>query len=66
MDEADRCDELLLMFGGKVIGHGTGTELRQRAGTDNLEDAFLHLAGLDSEGRPLDHGRADRPEAGRP
>lgn len=53
MDEADRCDELLFMRGGKVIGQGTGRELRARTGSENLEDAFLRLAGLDSEGRPL-------------
>jgi ABC-2 type transport system ATP-binding protein len=57
MDEADRCDELLFMRGGKLIGQGTGAELRARAGTDNLEDAFLHLAGLDSQGRPIDEAR---------
>ncbi|MFI5254021.1 MAG: ABC transporter ATP-binding protein [Candidatus Limnocylindrales bacterium] len=45
MDEADRCDELLFMRGGKVIAQGSGRELRQRAGTDDLEQAFLHFAG---------------------
>ena len=53
MDEADRCDDLLFMRDGKVIGRGTGVELRARAGTDSLEDAFLRLAGLDAEGRPI-------------
>jgi ABC-2 type transport system ATP-binding protein len=53
MDEADRCDELLFVRGGKVIGRGTGAELRQRAGTDNLEAAFLVLSGLDPEGNPI-------------
>jgi ABC-2 type transport system ATP-binding protein len=45
MDEADRCDELLFMRGGRVIGQGSGAELRARAGTANLEEAFLRLAG---------------------
>jgi ABC-2 type transport system ATP-binding protein len=54
MDEADRCDELLFIRFGRVIARGTGAELRAKAGTDNLETAFLHFAGLDSEGRPLD------------
>jgi ABC-2 type transport system ATP-binding protein len=54
MDEADRCDELLFVRGGRVIGQGTGAELRARAGQDNLEAAFLVLSGLDPEGRPLD------------
>jgi ABC-2 type transport system ATP-binding protein len=58
MDEADRCDELLFVRSGKVIGRGTGAELRARAGTDNLEAAFLVLSGLDAEGRPLGGGEA--------
>jgi ABC-2 type transport system ATP-binding protein len=45
MDEADRCDELLFMRSGRVLGRGTSEELRQRAGTTSLEDAFLRLAG---------------------
>jgi ABC-2 type transport system ATP-binding protein len=53
MDEADRCDELLFVRDGKVIGRGTGAELRARAGTDNLEAAFLVLSGLDPQGNPL-------------
>ena len=53
MDEADRCDELLFVRNGKVIGQGTGAELRSRAGTDNLEAAFLVLSGLDAEANPL-------------
>lgn len=54
MDEADRCDELLFVRNGKVIGRGTGAELRENAGTDSLETAFLQLSGLDAEGRPLE------------
>jgi ABC-2 type transport system ATP-binding protein len=45
MDEADRCDELLFMRDGKVIARGSGKELRKRAGTDDLEQAFLHFSG---------------------
>jgi ABC-2 type transport system ATP-binding protein len=49
MDEADRCDELLLMFHGKVLARGTPAEVRQQAGVDNIEDAFLKLGGGESE-----------------
>ena len=45
MDEADRCDELLFIRTGKVIARGTGAEVRQRAGTTDLEQAFLRLGG---------------------
>jgi ABC-2 type transport system ATP-binding protein len=44
MDEADRCDELLFMRGGRVIAQGTGEELRARAGTTDLEQAFLQFS----------------------
>ena len=45
MDEADRCDELLFMRSGRVIARGSGPQIRAQAGTDDLEQAFLRLAG---------------------
>jgi ABC-2 type transport system ATP-binding protein len=45
MDEADRCDELLFVRSGKIIARGTGREIRARAGTADLEQAFLRLGG---------------------
>jgi ABC-2 type transport system ATP-binding protein len=45
MDEADRCDELLFVRSGKVIARGSGAELRARAATTDLEQAFLHFGG---------------------
>jgi ABC-2 type transport system ATP-binding protein len=49
MDEADRCDELLFMRGGHVLAQGAPNELRARAGTQNLEKAFLKFAGEPAE-----------------
>ena len=46
MDEADRCDHLLLMRDGAIIAAGTPAELRARAGTDDIEAAFVALAEL--------------------
>jgi ABC-2 type transport system ATP-binding protein len=49
MDEADRCDELLFVRSGKITGRGTGQEMRIRAGTADLEQAFLRLgAGIEA------------------
>ena len=45
MDEADRCDELMFVRSGHVIARGSGDEIRQRAGTSDLEQAFLRLGG---------------------
>jgi len=64
MDEADRCDELVFVRHGKVIGRGTGAELRARAGTDNLEAAFLILSGLDPQGNPLPQPTPAEPMGG--
>ncbi|MCH7231008.1 ABC transporter ATP-binding protein [Glycomyces sp. L485] len=43
MDEADRCDRLLLLREGRFIADDTPGDLRASTGTDNLESAFLHL-----------------------
>jgi len=43
MDEADRCDELLLMRSGEVLATGTPDELRERTQTRDLDAAFLRL-----------------------
>jgi ABC-2 type transport system ATP-binding protein len=48
MDEADRCDELLLILHGKLLGRGTGAEIRARAGVATMEDAFLKLGGSET------------------
>src|SRR5713101_7460773 len=45
MDEAERCQRLGLIQYGKVLAEGTPAEVRERAGTSNLEEAFLRLAG---------------------
>ena len=47
MDEAGRCDRVLLMRDGGLIADATPDELRALAGTDDLEEAFLVLAERD-------------------
>jgi ABC-2 type transport system ATP-binding protein len=44
LDEASRCDELLLLRDGRIVFTGTPDELLRSTGADNLEDAFLALA----------------------
>ena len=44
MDEASRCDRLGLIRGGVVLAEGSASELVSRAGTRDLESAFLALA----------------------
>jgi ABC-2 type transport system ATP-binding protein len=43
MDEADRCDRLLLMRDGSILATGTPAELRADTGADDLDAAFLAL-----------------------
>jgi ABC-2 type transport system ATP-binding protein len=43
MDEASRCDDLLLLRDCKLVAALTPDELRARTGEDDLESAFLHL-----------------------
>jgi ABC-2 type transport system ATP-binding protein len=43
MDEAGRCDRLLLIREGLLIGDDTPAAIRSSAGTDDLEEAFLRL-----------------------
>lgn len=43
MDEAGRCDRLLLIREGRLIGDDSPAAIRTAAGTDDLEEAFLRL-----------------------
>jgi ABC-2 type transport system ATP-binding protein len=43
MDEAGRCDRLLLLREGRLLADSTPAELRARTGTDDLEEAFLRV-----------------------
>ncbi|WP_030998661.1 ABC transporter ATP-binding protein [Streptomyces sp. NRRL F-5630] len=43
MDEAERCDHLLLLRAGTLLAVGTPEDLRARTATDSVEAAFLAL-----------------------
>ena len=43
MDEAERCDRLLLLRDGRLIATGSPEELRVRTGAQGLDDVFLRL-----------------------
>jgi len=45
MDEAERCQRLGLVQYGRLLAEGSPDEVRAQAGTPNLEEAFLRLAG---------------------
>ena len=44
MDEAERCDELVIMRDGHVVSSGTPAALLEEARADTLEEAFISLA----------------------
>ena len=43
MDEADRCDTLLLMRDGAMLATGMPGELRERVGAKDVSEAFIRL-----------------------
>ena len=43
MDEADRCEALLLLREGRLLAQATPAELLERTGTERLDEAFLRL-----------------------
>src|SRR5215210_8497610 len=43
MDEAGRCDQLVLLREGRLVTSVTPAELRAQAGTNDLEEAFLRV-----------------------
>lgn len=47
MDEAERCDRLLLMREGSILAQGTPADIKERAGADDAETAFLALVDSD-------------------
>jgi ABC-2 type transport system ATP-binding protein len=49
MDEAERCDRLLLMRDGRILAADTPAGLLERTGARDVEGAFLRLVGT-SEG----------------
>jgi ABC-2 type transport system ATP-binding protein len=50
MDEAERCDRLGFMRKGRFLAEGTVEEIRRLRGTSTLEEAFLQLAVVETEG----------------
>jgi len=46
------CDSVIVIAGGRVVTSGTPDELRAQTGLDNLEDAFVALAGTEREDGP--------------
>jgi ABC-2 type transport system ATP-binding protein len=49
MDEADRCERLLLMREGLLLADDTPQALRERTGSPDIEGAFLTLVEKSEE-----------------
>lgn len=57
MDEASRCDRLLLMRNGSIIADTTPTGLLKDTGTDNPDAAFLALIARSEDHSDQPHGK---------
>ncbi len=49
MDEARRCEQVLLLRAGRLIAHDSPAALMSRTGAADLEEAFLDLVGAGAE-----------------
>jgi ABC-2 type transport system ATP-binding protein len=49
MDEANRCDRLLLIREGRIIADDSPAAVKASAGTDDLDQAFLDLVRSQEE-----------------
>jgi ABC-2 type transport system ATP-binding protein len=47
MDEANRCDRLVLLREGRLLAQGSPAELLERTGMADVEAAFLSLVGAE-------------------
>ncbi len=63
MDEAGRCDRLLLLRDGDLIADSTPAQLRADGRSDDLEEAFLNLVRAREEVGVSGQGREHRSEA---
>ncbi len=43
MEEAERCDDLLLVRNGRILAHGSPPQLKDQTHTKTVEQAFLNL-----------------------
>ncbi len=50
MDEAERCDELILMRDGLILAHASPEDVLPQANASTVEEAFLHLVGGKGDG----------------
>ncbi|WP_153504539.1 ABC transporter ATP-binding protein [Cumulibacter manganitolerans] len=46
MDEADRCERVLFLRDGRLIADGSPLQLRARSGCSDMNDVFIHFAGV--------------------
>jgi ABC-2 type transport system ATP-binding protein len=49
MDEAERCQRLLLMRAGRILADDTPSALRDRTNSETVEGAFLRLVDAAEE-----------------
>ncbi len=65
MDEAEYCDRISIMVGGRIAAMGTPTEVKRAVGAGSVDEAFVRLArpeGAAGEQSRVSNGGARRDE----
>lgn len=61
MEEADYCDHLLFLRGGRLLAAGAPDELRRRTGAQSMTDVFVELISTAPEPSPAGEDVASAP-----
>jgi ABC-2 type transport system ATP-binding protein len=59
MDEAEHCDTLAFIYGGKIIAQGSPAAIKRDAQRATLEDVFISLMGGDADSGAAPDGARD-------
>ncbi|MEX2443474.1 MAG: ABC transporter ATP-binding protein [Alkalispirochaeta sp.] len=66
LDEAEYCNTVSLMYGGRIVAQDTPAKLKTTRGTQTLEEVFITVVEEEIARETADAGEADRGDGGDP